>query len=232
MSRFQSRVSIVFRVERCNQCERQGTLFGLRDIVSGRFGWCSFCNWKSQWEPVVQMIDEFCLPIPVRARLIEFLVEKPPLGRVEAAEMIEPGIFFELLRQQLPLDRVASVWHLSTGQYEQPCNATFTGFSRKYIGRFMQFLGDEPDLHQWQKATVDFLSRQCPRGEPNFFKWKDARAPHKDWGLREHDIKWIAFVTCHQFACALLELDVVYGESSTGARQLSALLDSHSPAIS
>ena len=189
----------------CAQCERPGTRFFLADSVSGRVGWCSFCNWKLTWDPVIRVIGELSLPFAVKACLFDFLVPKPASGRIEAKVMIDIRFFFEMLLAELPMDRVALRWFPAGRSFGLQFNATPAGFHRLYARRLRILLGENPDLHRWQEGTTEFLSAMCPPGKRNLFKWKDASHPDCDWVLSSPEISRIAFATCYRVACHVVQ---------------------------
>ena len=85
--RKRQRTSVINVLDECNQCGRPSSLFGWEDIESGWWGWCRICNWKRKLDLVVHMIDELPCPPPARACMIDCLVDKSALGRIQAAAM-------------------------------------------------------------------------------------------------------------------------------------------------
>ena len=87
-----------------------------------------------------------------------------------------------------------------------PQNATRMGFHRAYATRFRESLGQAPTLWDWQRCVKLFLTKWCPHGKPNDFKWKDG-CSGGHWTLRSADIDGIAYHTTYQYASALMHYE-------------------------
>ena len=75
---------------KCMKCGRPTSLFGWVDIQSGWEGWCRICNWRWEWDAILQFIDLLPLPRLVRICVSEFLVDKAALESIyaEAKSMV------------------------------------------------------------------------------------------------------------------------------------------------
>ena len=116
------------------------------------------------------------------------------------------ALYFKLLLANLPLERVEHVWRPSKKKHMLPENATPFGFHRHYAPYFRENLGKKPTLRKWQDCVKLFLTRWCPHGKANDFKWKDS-CSGGPWTLTSADIDRIAYHTTFQYATSLMHYD-------------------------
>ena len=118
------------------------------------------------------------------------------------------GLFFTLLLAELPLHRVKRNCNGNLPKSTDPGE-----FHRRFAKRYKEWLGPRPTLARWQEVTEDFLTRWCPPGKKNGFKWLDPAAPQENWTLDDKEIERIAFKTTFQYAVASMHYPVFLAEA-------------------
>ena len=117
------------------------------------------------------------------------------------------GLFFMLLLQNLPLERVQPVPG-KDGVLKPPKNTEYNNFHRVFGPRFREWLGPRPTLSNFQTVAENFLKKWCPPNGKNDFKWKDSSSPNGYWCITCQEIERIVFVTTYQYAHATLQYDI------------------------
>ena len=115
------------------------------------------------------------------------------------------ALFVRLLLGSLPLDRVAHVWSPSKKNAQVAGKRYSVWVSSTLCEIFRENLGEKPTLWKWQHCVKLFLTKWCPHGKPNDFKWKDQRGGH--WTLRSAEIDGIAYHQTYQYASDLMHYD-------------------------
>ena len=116
------------------------------------------------------------------------------------------GLFFLLLLEQVPMERVQPVPG-KNGVLQKPKNSEHSGFHRAFAPRWKTWLGPRPTCATYQKVTDTFLKKWCPTGGRNDFKWRDTSSPNGYWTLSHEEIEVIAYATTYKLACATMQYD-------------------------